>query len=59
MDNVKFERGPAHDGIHDNVQYNEYRKMDERAAAIVHAAGGTLLAVGLLLAYAFAGWLDG
>lgn len=59
MDTIKFERGPAQDGTHDHVYFNEYRNRGERLVTIGQLVGGTLMAFGLMLAYVFVAWLEG
>lgn len=59
MDTIKFERGPAQDGTHDHVYFNEYHNHGERQVTIGQLVGGTLMAFGLMLAYVFVAWLEG
>lgn len=59
METIKFERGPAQDGTHDHVYFNEYRNHGERLVTIGQLVGGTLMAFGLMLAYVFVAWLEG
>ena len=57
MDTIKFERGPAQDGIHDYITCNDY--TPERWITVGQLIGGSFVTVGLLAAYAFVAWLEG
>ena len=57
---VMFERGlNVPDGIHDHVEFNEYRPGETRWVTIGQLVLGTLGVVALALLYALFGMLEG
>lgn len=56
---LTFRREPAMDGIHNDIQFNEYVPEGTMWVTIGQIVGGTLIAFGLMLAYVFVSWLEG
>ena len=57
---MEFERGkPAQDGIHEHVEFNEYRPKGERMVTAGQIFFGTLAAFSLLAMYVLFSILEG
>lgn len=58
-ENLCFQRKtPAPDGIHDDIQFNEYVPDGTRWVTIGQLFGGTMIVFGLLIAYIIVGNLE-
>lgn len=56
---LTFRREPAVDGIHNDIQFNEYVPDGTRWVTIGQLFIGTMMAFGLIAAYVFVAWLEG
>lgn len=56
---LTFRREPAVDGIHNDIQFNEYVPDGTRWVTIGQLFGGTMMAFLLVVAYVFVAWLEG
>lgn len=57
---LNFVKGsPAPDGIHNDIQFNEYVPDGTRWVTIGQLFGGTMMVFLLIVAYVFVAWLEG
>ena len=56
---LTFRREPAVDGIHNDIQFNEYRDNGERWVTVGQLLFGTLAAFALVALYVGFAWLEG
>lgn len=56
---LTFRREPAVDGIHNDIQFNEYVPDGTRWVTIGQLFGGTMMVFLLIVAYAIVAWLEG
>ena len=56
---LTFRREPAVDGIHNDIQFNEYVPDGTRWVTIGQLFGGPMMVFLLIVAYAFVAWLEG
>lgn len=56
---LTFRREPAVDGIHDDIQFNEYVPDETMWVTIGQLFGGTMIVFLLIVAYVFVAWLEG
>ena len=59
-ENLCFQRKTsAPDGIHNDIQFNEYVHDSTRWVTIGQLFGGTMMAFLLIVAYVFVAWIEG